>query len=115
MTPETLNALRGSIQKWREIVAGTRPDLGAKDCPLCHLFNNDDTEYMCKGCPDMDRVSVGACLDTPYAQWSELKDREIKDKQRRLNDHTASTPASKAAAQAELDFLISLLPEGEVA
>lgn len=86
MAPEVLEALRGSIKKWEAIVAGTGTDNGHRDCPLCQMFLQIST---CRGCPVMARTGKPECRGTPYRQ--SVNTNEI--------------------AQAELDFLKSLLPE----
>lgn len=93
MDPETLAALRGSIQKWRDIVASTGTDQGGSNCPLCQVFNSRMSPRVCSGCPVMERTGRRLCASSPYEDY--LEDESIKN------------------AQAELDFLISLLPPGE--
>ena len=94
MNSETLEALKGSIGKWEAIVAGTGFDNGVDNCPLCGLFNNDETndsETDCDGCPVAEKSGHKYCGGTPYTQFLRWG---IK------------------AAQEELDFLRSLLPAG---
>ena len=38
MNKETLEALKGSIEKWRKIVEEGDEDRGSSSCPLCQLF-----------------------------------------------------------------------------
>ncbi len=95
MDAKTLAALRGSIRKWQGIVAGTIQDHGSQNCPLCKLFAFDG----CEGCPVADKVNDTFCDSTPYVEYIETE--PYSDEERRL-------------AQVELDFLISLLPEGEL-
>lgn len=97
MDARTLKALKGSIAKWEAIVAGTGTDEGPRNCPLCVEFWGD----YCKGCPVRDKTGHHGCIGTPYAEWE------------RADVTAATTPALVALAQAELDFLRSLLPEGE--
>jgi hypothetical protein len=102
MDEATEIALRKSIEKWEQIVAGTGIDKGKYNCALCLKFayfnpcdpkrpaeNNVESLSCCKGCP-VDDVSNLGCGDTPYDDWE--------------NDDTREN------AQAELDFLKSLLP-----
>lgn len=105
MDAKTLEALRGSIAKWAAIVDGTGADEGMDNCPLCKEFayeygDGDD----CFGCPVRERTGKGDCYGSPYSNWRKTTPGEFP--------HLADTPEKKAAAQAELDFLISLLPEG---
>jgi hypothetical protein len=97
MDNQTLAALKGSIRKWENIVAGTGVDKGVFNCPLCELFWDDD----CTGCPVSERTGLMNCRGTPYNMWEALTKRD---------DATHGDPERIAAAQAELDFLRSLLP-----
>lgn len=87
MPPAVLEAPLGSIAKWEGIVAGTTRDEGARNCPLCQMFAAPP--LFCRGCPVMVRTGRPACQSTPYYNYNGRVDR----------------------AQAELDFLRSLLPE----
>jgi hypothetical protein len=98
MDAKTLEALRGSIKKWEGIVAGTTMDLGPANCPLCQRFiDNDD----CAGCPVAFRTGQDSCAGSPYDEWTAAE--EANDSVRLAR-----------AAQAELDFLKSLLPKEAV-
>lgn len=85
---ETIEALKGSIQKWQNIVDGTGEDLGTKNCPLCQLYWEDS----CSGCPVFDKTQYNYCYTTPY--W----------------DYCMGDPES---GRPELEFLQSLLTEIE--
>lgn len=89
------DALRGSQEKWRNIAKGEGRDGGVDNCPLCALFFDAD----CIGCPVAEYSKRKGCIATPYVPWSDLCDDSM---------HYADTPAKKAAAQAELDFLLML-------
>ncbi len=103
MNAETLAALRGSIAKWRAIVAGTGVDHGVDNCPLCNIFCHGINN--CGGCPVALAALDDGCRKTPYVPWAALFGGEEFP-------HRATTERQKAAAQAELDFLISLMPPG---
>lgn len=95
MKPETLTALQGSIKKWEAIVDGTGKDQGGQNCPLCQRFETT----VCKTlqgeeCPVRIRTGLISCAGSPYASYE---------------------PHKPETAQAELDFLVSLLPDSEVA
>lgn len=119
MDTKTLDALRGSIQKWRDILDGTDQDEGAQNCPLCKEFydrtNPDDPEddAECFGCPVRNATGEPACAGSPYKDWMEALDAEA-DGRTPWSElcRRADTPAKRTAAQAELDFLTSLLPDG---
>jgi hypothetical protein len=95
----TLTALRGSITKWESIVAGTDIDKGADNCPLCAIFTHRrnpkevDDNSSCKGCPVYEKTGRFQCEGSPYYDYD---------------------PETLSTAIAELNFLKSLLPEGEL-
>lgn len=92
MDNKTLEALKGSIRKWEMIVAGTGKDYCTRNCPLCRLFNNEETETYdeCDGCPVREFTGTPLCIGTPYEAWNRSR--------------------TNANAAAELEFLKSLLP-----
>ena len=105
MDERTLTALQGSIAKWEAIVAGTGADHGDSNCPLCQIFfYSDFNKPMCGGCPVMARTRRAGCGNSPYQDWVEYQ--EGRGSGFRVFDET-----SLALAQAELDFLRSLLPK----
>lgn len=90
MDDRTKEALEGSIKKWEGIVDGTIIDRGQDNCPLCQLF----FENSCRGCPVSIRSGKRFCRNTPYDDYDVTE--------------------SQDAAEAELDFLISLRDPTEV-
>lgn len=110
MDSETLEALRGSIAKWERIVAGTDIDRGCENCPLCMKFNTrwlDRDSYgknQCAGCPVAEAVGEHGCEGTPY-----MEGRFVRTQ----CDGRESYQPTKETAEAELDFLRSLLPEAQ--
>ncbi len=119
MDERTLEALKGSIAKWEAIVAGTDADRGTANCPLCKLFA--DTASIgdaCNGCPVKEKTGERGCNGTPYERWTDatkdLEGKWVPAIRREVPRKGSKGHASaKRAAQAELDFLRSLLPEGE--
>ena len=110
MTPRTLKALRGSIEKWQKIVIGKGTDYGYRNCPLCKEFLNRDAIYdrQCDGCPVVNVTRKSSCIGTPYDdEWIDLAEVhnicELGQK--------AITHAQRKAALSELLFLESLLPK----
>ena len=103
MNNETLAALKDSIQHWRDNVTAKTPGKASTywtDCPLCRMF----LDAKCDGCP----VGHRGCMRTPYDDAADALDAWI------LHDGDLDCRENwRWAAQAELDFLISLLPEGE--
>ena len=110
MDAQTLEALKASIRHWRDNVAAEKSDnvrIEAEACALCDRFFRWDS---CTGCPVSRKTGISRCRQTPYGAASNAL--EFWDDH---PDDTAARNAWRAAAQAELDFLISLLPEGETA
>lgn len=102
MKPETRHALRLSIKKWEEIVAGTGVDLGALNCALCKRFNTGPNLCMDGGeyCPvAIDAQAIG-CQNTPYIDFQLAVDTSYP---RRAHDDE-----SVMCAQLELEYLRSL-------
>lgn len=102
MDEKTREALEASIKHWEENVAAVTADdvrLGPDYCALCQLFHEDD----CIGCPISLKTRDDFCGGTPYNKVSNL----LYD----WRDEDCSRDDFRAAAQAELDFLISLRPE----
>jgi hypothetical protein len=108
MDTETLEALRGSIRKWERVVAEGTDGTLWKDCPLCLMFWDDD----CHGCPVMKATGMSACRGSPFAAYDDARESYFATVD---GAHVGSDPAVVAAAQAELDFLKSLLPAGVTA
>lgn len=104
MNTDTLKALKGSIAKWERIVAALDSDRGVYNCPLCTLFHPMMGGAGCKrGCPVAAATGQENCCGTPYEEYCELREESDcwnEDELERL-------------AQAELEFLIGLLPAGE--
>jgi hypothetical protein len=112
MNEETLHALRGSIEKWERIVAGAANN-GPDDCPLCAMFNRlfslgarTFPGFGCDGCPVKERTGKNGCNDTPYVEfddaYGDYSDSDLSEDERQER---------RECAQAELDFLKSLLPQ----
>lgn len=101
MNPETLEALKGSIEKWRKIVEEGAHNRGAMDCPLCDLFMKS---HDCDGCPVREFSGVRYCRRTPYPTYMNM-----------AAAHGHGSDEALTAARAELEFLRSLLPKEEAA
>lgn len=106
MNTEARKALEGSIAKWERIVNGTGVDKGHENCPLCREFYG----HGCRGCPVQEHTGRMECGGTPYVAW----------RRHQLYDHSGillprkippDCPDCQRLAQAEVDFLVSLLPE----
>ena len=103
MNKETLKALKGSIEKWENIVDGKDVDNATEDCPLCQLFWDED----CESCPVCKKTGRNECSNTPYVKW----------RLHHIEKHYGYTPLRnecpecKEIAIEELNFLKSLLPK----
>lgn len=98
MDKKTLEALQASIKHWEANVAAKtikETSTAASDCALCDLFLR---EHLCVGCPVFVKTEGRYCGRTPYIK---------ADQAWRSKD----LPSFHEAAQEELDFLRSLLPE----
>ena len=91
MDERTLTALKESIAKWEKRAAGDHSlKTGIDACPLCTLFH----PRCISECPVAQKVGHSYCTETPYHKY--------------IRDPTNET------AEAELNFLKSLLPVEEV-
>ena len=103
MDKRTSDALEGSIKHWEENVAADTPydaSTYADSCALCGAFQGYD--FDCEGCPVSARANIGMCSETPYV------DADAALKFWKLSPNESCKQAWRTAAQAELDFLISL-------
>ena len=103
MDNKTLEALKGSIEKWEKIVDGSGVDRLNANCPLCALFIN----HICRGCPVRDKSKDSGCRNTPYQAWSEHQNGEHD----RYTDRKVLCSTCEPLAKTELEFLKALLPE----
>ena len=112
MDERTYNALQGSIKKWEAIRDGHCDDEGTASCPLCQKFF-DRTN--CTDCPVKGKTGKPCCYGTPYWDYREFQEEYEHNMDDRLSMATDSEIIEKRRrlAQAEVDFLISLLPEGD--
>jgi len=107
MDARTAAALEESIVHWTEIRDAEMPTdvcLGPKECALCALFIGRN----CFWCPIAERTNLTRCSGTPYDEaYDAFDDWEWWD-----NPASEAAKARwRAAAQAMLDFLISLRPK----
>ena len=98
MDAKTLRALKGSIEKWRQIVDLEGEDWGNSNCPLCHLFR------CCGDCP-VRKITHDGCGRTPFSRWVHHHEKE------HFSHQTVECEECHKIAQAEWEFLKSLLPK----
>jgi hypothetical protein len=107
MSPETLEALKGSIEKWDKIAAGAGVDEGVGNCPLCQLFWH--VKDGCGDCPVKQATKQNYCSGSPYNEWEREGFRSIAQ-----DDASDAELALRLSVQ-EAEFLRSLLPKEETA
>lgn len=104
MDNETLEALKGSIKKHENILAGIGTDKGPKNCPLCKLF----WEHNCGECPIFTETGEMYCEETPYEAWqAHIHDNHDMDY---INGDGIYCPECRRLVELEVEFLKSLLP-----
>jgi len=102
MNAATLEALKGSIEKWEKIINNQAEDCGPINCPLCQCFLDDE----CIKCPVLFVTGTDGCRGTPYEQWYNHHEKNGNGGKFIIFD-----AESRRLAKAELDFLKSLLPK----
>lgn len=117
MNKKTQEALKASIQHWKENEAAESSDeasVWGDDCALCGLFVQPHDS--CKGCPVAKRTGKEQCDGSPWGaardefkKWRWVYLVDLQDTPRALQ----ARAAFRTAARAEREFLESLLPEGE--
>lgn len=106
MNSETVQAIKESIAHWERMrddpKCGEQPTVGF--CALCEMFLDEARENCCSGCPVFEETGLLMCQGSPYPRaslaWYNLERWGEK-----------YLPAWQQAAQAEIDFLKSLLPK----
>lgn len=121
MDNETLVVLKASIEKWKINVEAKTPmdtKLGPNDCALCGIFFGLQKSN-CHGCPVREQTGRAGCSESPYEEaveargdWREdFLDLHGEDPDEwEVSAEAMSHLAWIVAAQAEVDFLKSLLP-----
>jgi hypothetical protein len=105
MDAKTLEALKGSIAHWERVRDGVEPSEGALNCDLCKAFPRCDD-----GCPVAAKTGRIDCQNTPYWNFCHAAEHTEEGESYQM---WARSDTAKAAAQAELDFLRSLLPDAD--
>lgn len=59
------NAIKKSIQKWKDIRFKGGKDMGANNCELCKKYLG----LGCFGCPVFEKTKTKFCYKTPYQEW----------------------------------------------
>lgn len=93
---QSLNAIDGSINKWKRIVHFLGQDKGCNNCSLCIEYVDSDS-IACVNCPIYLYSGYDYCSNSPYMIWSE----DYHDN----NDGRAITREEIACANMMLSFL----------
>ena len=115
MSPETLAALKSSIQHWEKNIKAEytyEASVSWRNCALCGLYINviaEDTEDGCTGCPVSEDTGLESCVGTPYTVAAELYG-EWLEVPKNSRAYIKARTHFRSAARAELKFLKSLLP-----
>lgn len=95
-----ISALRKSVDKWKNIVAGLEdPDCfvvterGPEDCACCQEFLHRGAKG-CAGCPVAEKVGDIFCGKTPYEEWAEIFDN--------LDSFTGPKPSARFRTKGEI-------------
>lgn len=99
LTPQAAEALELSILHWQENVAAETPEgasTASRDCALCRAYPGD----YCDGCPVAETSGQSECEGTPY--------NEAYFALNKWRYRGGTREQWRIAAQAELDFLITL-------
>ena len=101
-------ALETSILQWQENVKAERSCdvlIGEKDCAICAEFYSLE----CEGCPVYLRTGEGFCVGSPYgAAYTAWISWKYTNPNSDGDTLLAARDEFRKAAQAEVDFLISL-------
>src|SRR5271156_2753264 len=106
MNKETEKALEASIKHWEKNLAAEIPEeasIDGKNCALCNMFFNNNADDYCIGCPVRLKTGYYGCHRTPYTEAMDAY-VEWEENSSIVNVQTRW----RAAAKAELDFLIGL-------
>jgi len=110
MEEKILKALKGSIEKWKRIVAGKGQDRKYRNCPLCGLILLGYTGQSCfeNKCPVAILSHKEGCEATPWEEW----ESHHQEKHPKAVEYMrVQCPTCKKLAKKELAFLKSLLPK----
>jgi len=105
MKPKIKTALLQAIKQWEGYRDGEL-DQNDATCPLCNIGGN------CSFCPVATETDslIEDCADTPYQNWEGYWDGKPEDEEDDFS-HLVTTNEERSLAQAEIDFLKSLLPK----
>ena len=107
MNKETVKALKASINKWTQILAGKGQDAGCDNCALCQQFYRRS----CGRCPVSQATGFDSCEGSPYIEWCIHHYREHAIADFVDLEVVEGCDECKKLAKAEIKFLQGLLPK----
>lgn len=123
MKPETLEALKKSIEHWERLSSGDGTErYGPGYCALCMKFNKGFIQSTkgegfkiqrgnCDGCPVAAKTGKDCCEGTPYTEL-EKAERNFEETNGLFDDKDwTSSDEFVEIAKRELEFLRSLLAD----
>jgi hypothetical protein len=117
MKKVTLKALKQSIAHWERMAAG-KASLGenpvAEHCALCQRFGfwvDCQLPHDGERCPVAVKAVAADCNNTPYMKVHNLLPNRPLLMRNSDYEYLKNTPKFKEAAQEEVEFLKSLLPD----
>lgn len=111
MNKRTLEALKGSVEKWWKIRYEDGVDNGRGNCPLCSMGG-----FACTNCVVEVHTGERFCMNTPYEHWINHQQKHYQNWglwAATVRGIKAQCPTCKRFATMEYNFLKSLLPKGE--
>ena len=116
MDSKTLEALKDSIEHWRELENAPFEHatfrIGPSNCALCKLYHrrytapDDEFADTCVGCPVSYNTKQDFCQGSPYDDASRVIHHPMS-----WETYEERVAAWPQAAKAEREFLESLLPK----
>jgi hypothetical protein len=120
MEIKTLQALIGSIKKWDRIRKLEDVDKGTSNCPLCQMYFLNANGPNCAGCPVAEVAKDVCCYNTPYKKfrgrwevWEIYDAVNVFDGKPEFKYAKHKEEYIRLATK-EYEFLLSLLPAGEI-
>ena len=97
-------ALKESIEKWQDIIAGKDEDKGQINCSLCQRYLSRG----CIGCVVYRDTKQSCCYGTPFREWFKHHTYEHLQEGRASKGRRIECPTCLELAQKEFDYLKSL-------
>ncbi len=116
MKRETLVAVKGSVNKWKNIDEGHVDDNGGTNCNLCQRFGDLCTrkeDGKVEKCPVYIFTGETGCDKTPYSTWSNHQGR-VHDSHHHPHLKFIDCKRCSVLVKQEIAFLEALIPVKKV-